>query len=478
MGNRLHLWFWAALAAVGILYASTLGLHGMFMWDEAEYACLARAIARGEPYSDALRPPVLPLSGSVALLLSGRASDSVLKVPVLVFALLGLGVVYLAMASRFDRATGLAALGLLAMAPAYWEHTTFFLTEIPLIVFFTAAIFLFHQGLYAGPASCLYASWVCVALGLLTRYTALLLGPIFLLFAALALVRGDRSALASKHFWLSPLAGLAVMAPWLARNQLVHQDALIGFKIASGQLQSYMPGVSLPWNFYLSGLPHLLGWPSILLLGLGIGWAIRSRDRLALHLLLVVGFLFLWFSLYRYKELRLITAALPFLACLAALGVTRALAGWVKVLARIEAIACLLVGLAVLTVPKVRPALQGQTGLGYPSFLEAMKELHQTARPEAVVMGSPTPHLSWYLDRKVVSVPGSEAELKQALKAVDWVVLVNWERGQPAYVAELFDRPPRLTLADLQQKGFRLFQDGQFMTLVMPSRALSERLDP
>ncbi len=63
MGDRLargHLWLWAALVVVGTLYAGTLGLHGIFMWDEAEYACLARSLARGEPYSDALRPPILP----------------------------------------------------------------------------------------------------------------------------------------------------------------------------------------------------------------------------------------------------------------------------------------------------------------------------------------------------------------------------------------------------------------------------------
>lgn len=72
----------------------------------------------------------------------------------------------------FHAASGLAALGLLALAPAYWEHTTFFLTEIPLIVFFTAAIFLFYQGPDDGPPSCLYASWVCEALGLLTRYSS------------------------------------------------------------------------------------------------------------------------------------------------------------------------------------------------------------------------------------------------------------------------------------------------------------------
>ncbi|MEW6278965.1 MAG: glycosyltransferase family 39 protein [Candidatus Eremiobacterota bacterium] len=465
--------FWVALVALGILYAGTLDAHGMFMWDEAEYACLARAIVRGEPYTDALRPPMLPLSGSVALLLSARDADADLKMAVLLFALMGLWVVYAFMVRQVDRPTGLAAMGLLGLAPAYWDHATWFLAEIPLIVFFTGALFLFYRGLYGGPPACLYGCWVCVALALLTRYTALLFGPLCLLFTAFAALGGGRAALRSRHFWLSPLAGVAVMAPWLIRAQLVHGDALVGFKIASGQLQRYLPGVSMPWDFYLLGLPELIGWPGLVLFAIGAVWAAVARDRFALHLLVVVAFFFVWFGAYRYKELRLITAVLPFMACVAAVGMTRAVGGRWPEMASLASIACvLLLPVATWDLIRVRPAIVGRVALGYPSFLDAARYVREVTPADAVVMGAPTPQLSWYLDRRVVPLPGQEADLRAALEGVDRVVVVNWERGQPAYVGDVLRRS-RLTPGTA---GVTVFSDASFANVVIPADALSERL--
>lgn len=467
-----HLPFLVLLAVLGGLYASSLALHGMFMWDEGEYACLARALARGEPYTDALRPPLLPASGSLVLRLDPRAGDAALKIPLVLFALLCLTAVYAFMSESYDRLTGLMAAGLLGVAPTFWEHITYFLTEIPLILFFTCALFWLYRGLSGSAPRALYLAWACLGMGLLTRYTALLLGPLFGVFALLALLRRQgRAALRSRHFWLSPLAGLLVVAPWLIRAQLVHGDALVGLKIASGQMQSYMPGLSFPWYAYLLAMPQLVGWPGVVLALLGAGWAVFKRDRLALHLLLVGVLILAWFSCYRYKELRLVTSVLPFVACLGALGLTRALPG--RLFARLESVACVLIALIVLVWVQLRPALEASKGLGYPSFLEATDWLRQNTPTGAVIMGAPTPQLSWYLDRPVVSVPGQEAELREALGKVDRVVLVNWERGQPAYATSLFDRAP-LTAAEMQ--SVQVFHDSTFINVVLEPEVLLRRL--
>jgi len=65
----------------GFVYLGTIDSYGMFMWDEAEYACLARSISRGQGFSisgkpDPLRPPILPLTGAAVISLSaGCFSD-------------------------------------------------------------------------------------------------------------------------------------------------------------------------------------------------------------------------------------------------------------------------------------------------------------------------------------------------------------------------------------------------------------------
>lgn len=469
---KRHLPFLILLAVLAWIYASSLSMHGMFMWDEGEYACLARSLARGEPYTDALRPPLLPASGCLVLLLNPRAGDSALKIPLVVFALLCLTAVYSFMAAHYDRPTGLAAAGLLGVATTFWEHITFFLTEIPLILFFSCALFGLYRGLSGTAPRALYLSWACVGLGLLTRYTALLLGPLFVIFSLLALTScPGRAALRSRHYWLSPLAGLLVLAPWLIRAQLVHGDALVGFKIASGQMQSYMPGVSFPWYAYVLAMPQVVGWPGLVLALLGAGWAIWKRDRLALHLLLVGVLILAWFSCYRYKELRLITSMLPFVACLAGLGLTRALPG--RLFARLEVVACVLLAVIVLAWVQVRPRLEASKGLGYPSFLEAAGWLRRNTPPGAVIMGAPTPQLSWYLDRPVVSLPGQQDELREALAKVDRVVVVNWERGQPAYAARMFEQTP---LTREESQSIWVFRDSTFVNVVMDPDVLLRRL--
>lgn len=87
-----HSGLFALLACMGAQCVSGLGSHGMLMWDEAHYAVLGRALARGEGYvrpsgaPEALRPPTLPAAVAVALVASPDASDrTVLSVTVAKF---------------------------------------------------------------------------------------------------------------------------------------------------------------------------------------------------------------------------------------------------------------------------------------------------------------------------------------------------------------------------------------------------------
>lgn len=470
----------ALLLLFGGLYATTLDSYGMFMWDEAEYASLGRSVLRGEGFSisgepNPLRPPVLPLAAAASMLISGRSTDTAAKVPNLIFALLGLAIVYLLTSAELGLLAGLSAAALLGMFPAFWLMTANLLAEIPFMAFFAAAVLLLYAGLYRRPRL-LLGSWFAFGLALLTRYTALLFLPIAAGFAAVALLprrRGGAPGLWSRSFFLGPCIAAAVLAPWLIREQVVFGDALVGIKESSTQLQLFMPGVSMPWDYYLLHLPALTHWIPLMLFVLGIGWAVWGRDRFVLHCLGVVVFVLIWFSVYRYKELRMVTSALPFVAIVAAFGLTRTLQRrWIGERWRVALAAVVLMAAFATTAPTVRRIARREITQGYPSFLQAMKFLREKSSRDAVVIGANYPQISWYADRTAVDFP-PEDQLPEALKRAEWVVITNFERGQKPYVRRLIDK---VSTADVRAGQAALFSDTRFDTLVVRSSLLRKRL--
>jgi 4-amino-4-deoxy-L-arabinose transferase-like glycosyltransferase len=189
-----------------------------------------------------------------------RSGDSVLRGTACGFALLALLCVYGFGAAAYDRTTGLVAAALLGIAPLFWVLVPYFLSEIPFLAFFTAAVWCFYFGIYLDQRFFL-CSWVCWALALLTRYTASLFLPVIFLFILIAVWRGGpeaRSRLRSRVFFWSPLAALALLAPWFIREYVTFGNPLVGLRQASHQLQDYLPGLSMPWNYYLRRMPGLV----------------------------------------------------------------------------------------------------------------------------------------------------------------------------------------------------------------------------
>jgi 4-amino-4-deoxy-L-arabinose transferase-like glycosyltransferase len=315
--GRRHWAIAALLAVAAVTYAHTSGAYGMLMWDEAEYASLARSLWRGEGYAidgtpHVLRPPLLPLAEATSFWLHGGADDAAVYATTVALALLALLLLYTAAALAYDRATGLAAAALLGSAPWFWTATAGALSEIPFLAFFGAAMCSWSAGLRRD-ARWFYVSWLCIGVAFLTRYTALLVGPLALLLTMLELAHGDaavRRRVGARAFVLAPLVGAAIVAPWFARQALVFGDPLIGVRAASTQLQVYLPGVAMPWWQYVAGLPAMLSWPTLLLLLLGAGAAFRRGDRFAIHAVVTVLFVLAWFSVYRYKEPRLVSGFL------------------------------------------------------------------------------------------------------------------------------------------------------------------------
>jgi len=459
------------------LYATTLRSLGMLGWDESEYASLGRSVLRGEGFSisgrpNSLRPPLLPLAVTASLLVTGSASDVAAKLPNLFFSALALLVVYAAMARERDRLTAWIATAFLGLMPTFWLFTPRLLTEIPFMAFFTAAIACFYFGLYRD-GRFFYVSWISVALALLSRYTAVLFGPIALAFTLMALAAADaRQRIRGRHFWLSPFAGLALLLPWLLRQQLVFGSALVGFQHASGQLQAYLPGVSMPWYFYPAHVPGMVSPLLCAPLLVGIVWAVRTRDRFALHCLFVVGFVLLWFSAYRFKEIRMATSTLPFLAMVAALGVTQVVLPRRLTAPVLGGVAVFLIGVFAFSFVRTHRFFSRAVTLGYPSFTEAMRAVRERTAPNTVLMGASVPQIFWYADRHVVDFP-DEKDLPGALRRCDWVVVVNFERGQKPYARQLL---AKVTQEDGAQGNALVSRDVRFTTVLIRASLLRERL--
>lgn len=467
------------LVAFAVLYATTLSSYGMLMWDEAEYASIGRSVLHGEGFAisgrpNALRPPVLPLAAAASMLLSRRQTDVIVKLPSVGFALLALWIIYAGTARHFDRTTGLAAAFCLGVLPEFWTMTARVLSEMPFMAFFSGAVLCFHSGLHRQPRDFLW-SGLCFALALLSRYTALVFLPVAAGLTLTAIPWRHAEVwkrLWSRQFFLTPLVALVVLAPWFVRQQLTFGDALIGVKQSATQLQVYAPGVSMPWSFYLTNLPQMMSVPLMSLAAFGIGWSVWRRDRLAIDCVLVVALILIWFSVYRYKEVRLVTSILPFLAVLAAVGLTQGLLGGRLRRYAPRLVAAALSGVLVMNFMATRRTFAHVITNGYPSFLGAMRFLREHTWNETLLIGANLPQIVWYTDRRVVDFP-AESDLLQLLGQADWVVATSFERGQQPYVWPLV---MQLAKQRLQPGDVAVFQDGRFATVVIRSAILRERL--
>jgi 4-amino-4-deoxy-L-arabinose transferase-like glycosyltransferase len=406
--------------------------------------------------------------------LGRRGGDLAPRSAVLAASLLALAVVHACARAEYGPTTALVATGLLGLAPAFWRWTAMLMTEIPYLAFFTAAVACFYRGLYRSPRF-FYWSWLCWALAVLTRYSAGLFVPIAILFLAVAAASRDGDALGrarSRAFVLGPLVALAVVGPWLIRQYVVFGDALVGFEQASTQLQLFLPGQSMPWYFYLVQAPAMVSLVPAVLFALGAWWAVRRRDRFALHCLLVCVTIVVWFSGYRFKEVRQITSILPFLAIVAALGTTRILIADPPTWRSWATLATLLVAVSATSGVHTRAQLAGTAALGYPSFLDAMRFLRERTAPGALVAGANYPQIHWYADRRAIDLP-DERDFRPVLERAEWVVVTNFERGQPAYARDLLGK---VTSEDVRAGDAAIFRDRWYFTALIRSGLLRERL--
>jgi len=468
------------LLLFGITYAPSMNAYGMLWWDESEYASIGRSVLDGQGFAlvgtpNSLRPPLLPLAGAACMLVSGeRFDDSVLKVASWAFDLLALLCVYGFATAAFDSTLGIVAAFFLGISPSFWLFVPRFMCEVPFMALFAAAVWFFYFGAYRHERFFLW-SWICLGLALMTRYTAALFLPAMVVFVPVALWLGGpatRRRFSSREFLLSPFAGFLIVLPWLIREYVSFGDPLTGIKQAAGQVQRYLPGVSMPWYFYLQQLPAMLSAAIALLFAAGVIWAFWKRQRFALHTVLTAAVILAWFSFYRFKDERYVSAALPFIAVISAIPLAKATAGLRSPL-RTATLGVVLAGMFFVNFRATRPILEHTYTLGYPSFLDAMYFLRTQASPGALVIGANFPQIHWYSGLRATGFPSDEKGLQEALRHSEWVIITNFEPDQPSYARGLTNYFARW---EPTSETALLFHDSRNFTAVVRSDVMLQAI--
>jgi len=113
------------------------------------------------------------------------------RLPVVALGLLLAALVFLWARELYGDEAGLVALLLTVFCPSLIAHAHLATVDVGLAAFAVLALYLFHRFVHRPSAGALIACGIALGLAELTKFTALLLYPLFLLLAAIALWRGS-----------------------------------------------------------------------------------------------------------------------------------------------------------------------------------------------------------------------------------------------------------------------------------------------
>jgi hypothetical protein len=200
----------------------------------------------------------------------------------------------------------------------------------------------------------------------------------------------------------------------------------------------------------------------------GLLYAVWRNISLGVYAAVSAAVVLGWHTQYGYKEFRLVTAVLP----LFAIGFGIAANAWAKrfpgagLLAGNALPAAALACALALSYPAVSRTLHGYTALGEPSFLDAMSFARGAFPASALLLGENQAQIDWYADRPTLRIGRDDERIAQQLRATDWLVITNFERGQPAQIGRMAET---VTVSDQLAGDVYVFRDSRFFTILAKS---------
>ena len=285
------------MVAIGGLYLYNLNGVGVLGPDEPRYLAIGRTMAQtgdwttpklwGSPWFE--KPPLLywMTAAGTALGLGPELSG---RLPVALLSLAFLGAAFALLRREFGTRAAVIAVILLATCAGWLAYSDLGLTDTPLAVFFSLAMFLALPLLREANHVSIRLAAIGVCLGLAVLAKGLV--PLALAMPGIWFLRRYW-----KHSWLPVLCCLIVAGPWYITMYLRHGAAFVDdlfLKQHFARLYSATLQHVQPWYYYL---PVLLGgmfpWTPLLGLLLRRGGVWDARRR---FLLTMVLFGFILFS--------------------------------------------------------------------------------------------------------------------------------------------------------------------------------------
>lgn len=216
----------------------------------------------------------------------------------------------------FNKKIGFIAAIFFAFIPLHVEYSSRVLTDA-LVTFFVLLSFVsFWKGFEKGNYKYKIFFGIFLALSLLSRYTALWIFPVFLLYAV---IRGKLvQFLRDKYFWFSMVAFVITLLPWLIYGVFTYKNPLGPF-IHGAIASNYWGGVQSWYYFFI------YWWQMFSVIGFifvfSLFFLIYKKDFLKkeIYLLFLLFIFFLGFAIYQpHKEERFLLPIVPALVLISA----------------------------------------------------------------------------------------------------------------------------------------------------------------
>lgn len=224
--------------------------------------------------------------------------------------------VYVLGKNLFNESTGLISASLFTFIPLHIFYSGRVLTDV-LFTFFVLVTFIsFWKGYENNNKKYKVLFGLFLALSLLSRYTALWIMPIFLLYFLIKYK--SLRFLKDKYLWYAVIIFFLALTPWFIYGIIYYHNP-IGSFMHGMKASSYWGGIQ-PWNFFFSSWWQMFSIAGFIFI-FGLLSIIHKKEylRKEIYLLLIWFIFFLGMIIYMpHKEDRFIIPIIPSLVILSA----------------------------------------------------------------------------------------------------------------------------------------------------------------
>ena len=433
-----------ALAAMLVIvafvsYLSYSHFEKAVAWDSAEYLSIAKSLYYYKSYQlnfepEGFRLPFYPFLVAGAYYLFGPTQEAAQLVNPLIGAITLL-VFYFLTSKLFKLRIALISTALLAFYYLYWLYTDRAMSDAPFVLLTIVFIFGSMIGIEKNEKKFLYASGIALGLAFLTRFTAVFLPVLFLIYLIL---RQRLGWIKNLHIWSMGVFAFLTMLPWIIYQLSLGGMPFGGFltsaELTAGAAWGIAPWYSFfIWLFWHSGVGYIFMYGILFAIGL-LFIFLKKYYKLAYILIWLIPLLY--FSINPHKEPRYPLFIVPIIMLIAGYGLNELSEQIEKLLQikRIRILVCLsLLGFATYQGGSSAITIFQYSG-GWEQLKNAGEWLKANTPSDTVLMSSSIPQLHLYSERRVEQIPPKEKlENELRKKGVDYLVLTP-ERSTPLYV--------------------------------------------